>query len=480
MNDAVCAVATPNGHSAIGIVRLSGNNCHSLLWKIFQPKNIKLSLENIESSSAVYGKIIWENHIIDDVIVLIFHKHRSFTGEEYAEIQGHGNPLILRKIIQILFKTGFREAHPGEFTYRAYLAGKIDLTQAEAIREIVEARSERQINRAILQKEGLLKKRLNQFRSNILNVTADFTAELDFSDEGLEFAGKDRKIEILRKIKDEAEVLINHSRRNFLFKNGIEIVLIGAPNAGKSSLMNAMTGKNRSIVSEIPGTTRDYIDAPMEISGMPVVLVDTAGIRKTQHEEVEKLGMEKTIEKYHEADLRLLLIDSSEKPSNSLFNELNVFLHPDHLHRSIIVLNKWDIVHPEWEQNRDKADFWTQFLQKSDHSNDLVFNQWEKNMIFLSAKTLFGLDSLFDRLQEIIENMIPPSETLSMAQWQMEIMEKIQLGLDEAIYCLIQDVSSEIIVENLNQIVSNLSEITGEISNEDLLGRIFSRFCIGK
>ena len=492
MSSAICAAATVNGHSAIGVIRLSGQATHNLLGQIFFPQNKKITNLSEHAQRAIYGKIIWKGQVIDDVIVLVFSPEKSYTGEESAEIQAHGNPLVLKKILKALYQTGFSKANPGEFTKRAFLNGRMDLTQAEAIRDIIEARSERQLQKAILQKDGILKKRIHQFRSDILNITADLTAELDFSDDGLDFESRKSIYQSMGKMKQEIQSLVENSRRNILLKNGIEMVIVGAPNAGKSSLMNALTGKNRSIVSETPGTTRDYIDAQMELSGIPVVLVDTAGIRKTGNEthatdqtgDIEKLGIEKTIEKFYEADVRLMLIDSSVSPRENLFRDLKIFLHPDqtgeHLRRSILILNKWDIACREWEANLENGDFWNQLFRDYAMDDELFFSGWKENIVCVSAKTLYGMDALVKKMEKILENIIPHNDSINLAPWQSEIMEKIDRVLAETMEMYSSNVSLEIVVENLNLIMHDLSEFTGEYNNEELLGRIFSRFCIGK
>jgi tRNA modification GTPase len=493
-------VATVNGHSAIGVIRLSGERSHKLLSQIFKPENKKIINLSDCPSRAIYGRIFWQDEIIDDVIVLIFSAQKSYTGEESAEIHSHGNPIILKKILKILYHIGFNQANPGEFTRRAYLAGKIDLTQAEAVKEIIEARSERRLQKAVLQKEGLLKKRIHQFRSDILNITADLTAQLDFSDEGIDFESQKATMASLEKVSREIKSLMENAKRNALLKDGIEMVIVGAPNAGKSSLMNALTGKNRSIVSETPGTTRDYIDVQMEISGIPVVLVDTAGIRKIADEDsglmanennrdrtaetIEKLGIEKTMEKYFEADVRLMLIDSSISPKENLFHDLKMFLHPDHidshLHKSILILNKWDIVSEEWRENLENEEFWKNLVKEIKINDELFFSKWNQNIIPVSAKTSFGIDALVNKMEQMLADILPHNDSLNLAPWQAEIMEKIDSRIVETTELLAAGVSTEIVVENLNQAMHHLAEFTGEYNNEELLGRIFSRFCIGK
>jgi len=485
MGNAICAVATPNGHSAIGVIRVSGKHSHTLIGKIFKPANKSVSLITENSAKVVYGKIISNRQLIDDCIVLLFPEAKSYTGEESAEIHSHGNPMILKKILKALYEVGFTPANPGEFTRRAYLGGKIDLTQAEAIREVIEARSERQLQKAMMQKEGLFRKKINLFRSNMLNITADLTAQLDFSDEGLEFESGKKTAEQLGALMQEVRELIGDAKRNELLKNGIEMVITGAPNAGKSSLMNSLTGKNRSIVSEVPGTTRDYIDVQMEIAGIPIVLVDTAGIRKISDDErIEKMGIDRTLEKYFEADVRLMVLDASVNPQENLFRDLKMFLHPDHsgqhVHRSILILNKWDIVSKEWEVNLDKEDFWKSIFKENAINDELFFSTWNKNIIPVSCKTRFGIDSLVNRLEEVVENILPHSDSINLAPWQNEILEKMERLLGETMELLMAGTGTEILVENLRQVMDTLSELTGEITNEDLLGRIFSRFCIGK
>jgi len=496
MSHAICAVATANGHGAIGVIRCTGEGTHRLLGQIFKPQNTSIVNLGDHPSKSIYGRIYDRDRLIDDVIVLIFSEKKSFTGEESAEIHAHGNPIILKNILKVLYHIGFTQANPGEFTRRAFLAGKIDLTQAEAVREIIEARTERQLQQAILQKEGFLKKRIHQFRSSVLNIAADLTAQLDFSDEGLDFQSQKAVLDSISGLTREIRFLRESAKRNSILKDGIEMVLVGAPNAGKSSLMNALTGRNRSIVSETPGTTRDYIDAPMEISGIPVTLVDTAGIRNIGDEEaslsqteknaakIEKLGIEKTLEKFLEADVRLMLVDASIPPKQNAFQELKMFLHPDHveahMHRSILVLNKWDIAANEWRGNLENEDFWKNLFIEYGISQEMFFSRWSQNIIAVSAKTAFGLDVLLRKMEEILETILPHSDAINLAPWQLEIMEKVEQNLLEAADLMDCGAGLEIVVEHINRVMHYLSEFTGQYNNEELLGRIFSRFCIGK
>lgn len=479
MAHAICAVATPSGHSAIAVIRLSGDKSHEHLARLFIPANKNQSILNCSILSAFYGKLVWQEQVIDDVIVLVFPPEKSFTGEASAEIQCHGTPVIVKKILKALYETGVEPAKPGEFTYRAYLAGKIDLSQAEAIKELVDARSERQLQGAQLKKGGALSKKLSQFRSDILNLLADMTAELDFSDEGIEFVSSEEKTRALKEMQDEIVDLMEQTRRSRVYRQNLEAVLIGAPNAGKSSLMNLLSGKDRSLVSQIAGTTRDYIDQDIEIAGIEVTLVDTAGLRAAQ-DEVEKMGTLKTAEKYNEADMRLFVIDSSVQPGQQVFNELRSYLKADHLHKSLILLNKWDIAHPEWAKHYREAGFWKEMFQGTEFEDELYFEKPQNNILAISSKSGYGLGDLTDKLKNIVENLLPHSDSLVLATWQAEILEKINILIGEVMAQIEQKVTPEIIAENMNLILEQFSELSGKASNEELLGRIFSRFCIGK
>jgi tRNA modification GTPase len=480
MSDAICAVATGNGHSAIGIIRISGDSSHNILEKIFKPVRKKPLISKEISHRAFYGYIVDGEKNIDDALVLFFSEGKSFTGEESAEIYSHGNPLILRKILSALYKHGCRPANPGEFTYRAFLSGRIDLTEAEAIKEIIEARTERHLQKAVLKKEGFLKNKLYQLRSALINITADITAELDFSDEGLEFVSSREKSEILRSIIEEINEWVENSQRFNSFKNGLEFVLVGAPNAGKSSLLNILSGRNRAIVSDIPGTTRDYIEASLEINGVPVVFVDTAGIRGKDFDNIEKMGMEKTLEKFQEADLRLIIIDSSVEPDIQDLSGLADYLHFSHTHKAILVLNKWDVVHSKWNDVLNKVEFWGSLFKDKEINTELYFPELKQNIFCVSAITGMGISNLQKRFEEVVELSLPHNDSVVLSVWQVEIMEKVVALLKESISMIENKVSEEITVENLNHSLRYIGELTGEISSEELLGRIFSRFCIGK
>jgi len=478
MEKPVCAVATPIGHSAIATLRLTGQNTLALVENIFQPVKKQVPLHKFPRTSLL-GNIIVNNETIDEVILVPFVAPYSFTGEEMAEIHCHGNPLIVKKIIQALYKSGFEPARPGDFSRRAVLNGKIDLTQAEAIREIIDARGEIELQKAQLMKEGSFRKELLRFRTTLLNLAADLSAELDFIEEDIQFQEKPEKLKIINQICKDVKTLLKNSEQMQILRSGYEAVLMGAPNAGKSSLLNYLIGKDRAIVSELPGTTRDYLESELQISGMPVKFVDTAGIRKASGDVTEDLGMKRSKEKYKESDICLLLVDSSVSPEDQFLNEISDLLANNKSPILILVFNKWDIVHEKWRVAIQSPAKMAENLILSGFSEDVV-----KKIVMeihpVSVKQELNTEELRERLSVLVEQLHPHTGAILLAQWQKEIMEKIYEELLKMADLISSDELAEIIVSHIQNSIDLMGELTGEITNEDLLGRIFSRFCIGK
>ncbi|MES0490571.1 MAG: tRNA uridine-5-carboxymethylaminomethyl(34) synthesis GTPase MnmE [Leptospirales bacterium] len=471
-------MATPIGHSAIATLRLTGESTLALVEKIFQPAKKQVKLKDYPRISLL-GNITFNNELIDEVILVPFLSPYSFTGEEMAEIHCHGNPLIVKKIIQALYKSGFEPARPGDFSRRAVLNGKIDLTQAEAILEIIEARGERELQKAQLMKEGSFRNELLRFRSSLLNLAADLSAELDFIEEDIQFQEKPEKIRIIDEICNEVKILLKNSEQMQILRSGYEAVLLGAPNAGKSSLLNYLIGKDRAIVSELPGTTRDYLESELQISGMPVKFVDTAGLRKATDDNTENLGMKRSKEKYKESDICLLLIDSSIAPENQLLQELDDLIANNKSPILVLVLNKWDIVQEEWLKSISSK----QALKKNLIVAGLSESVVEKLIAethHISITQQLNTEELRDRLSTLVENLHPHTGSILLAGWQTEIMEKMYEELLKMSDAIKLNELAEIVVSHIQNCIDFMSELTGEITNEELLGRIFSRFCIGK
>ena len=464
MSHPICAIATPIGRSAIGVIRASGENCLGLISEIFRPSSGKRYDLNAHPRVAVSGRLFKEDQIIDEVLLLPFKAPQSYTGEDSAEIYSHGNPIILKAILATLYTVGFAKAAPGEFTKRAFLSNKMDLTQAEAVREIIEAKTELGVQKALQMKEGSFRKKLLEFRSSFLNLIADLSAELDFLEDGIQSSSQNEKIARLNELLKELKSIQRHSGGLKIFREGLELVILGPPNAGKSSLINYLIGQNRAIVSEQPGTTRDYLQEEIAMEGMPLIFVDTAGIRalkRTSETTIEKTGIENSLKKARNADLILFLLDGSlsmEEPSYvSFMQELKSFQKKE----QIILINKKDILHKDWASPK-----------KIQHL--------KKEPIFISALTGENIDLFQQKLKELISRKHSHGEGIMMSAWQNDMFSRLLSAISHTKNLVLCKETDEIIIASLQDALDTISQLVGEISDEDILGRIFSRFCIGK
>ncbi|HNE20102.1 MAG TPA: tRNA uridine-5-carboxymethylaminomethyl(34) synthesis GTPase MnmE [Turneriella sp.] len=452
----ICAPATAAGaRSAIAVIRASGSpgsgrNIFDRLGNSFTTKTNKVAAQ-LSAREAHYGILVDGNERIDDVIFTRFDGRASFTGEDSFEISCHGNPLIIRRILALLYSRGFRAAEPGEFTRRAYLNGKLDLDAAQAVAEIIEARSAVSLKAAQRLAQGSFRRDMLQLRSQLMNLLADLNAELDFIDEDISFATRETKLRILHETAEKALYLETEAARFETMKNGFHIAIVGAPNAGKSSLMNRFIGHDRSIVSDIAGTTRDYIEAEMEIAGVNIRLFDTAGLRDETGDAIEQIGMERTLELMNRAHICILLVDGSEAAGTDSFSAVLASEAT-----RLTVVNKADVLHPSWQNTAA-----------------------ERSTLFISARTGQGIDELLSAIGGIIEEKTPP-DALPLSIWQRRLLNEIAGLAKSAAAAVNENEMPEVITHTVNQAVDRIAELTGEITSEDILGRIFSRFCIGK
>lgn len=444
MSSPVCAVSTAPGRSAIAVIRASGAGVFQNLGSIFRTKAGKPA-GDIPPRSTHYGFIYDGNEIVDDVLFLKFQGSASFTGEDSFEIHCHGNPLIVRRILALLYQQGFAPAAAGEFTRRAYLNGKLDVDGAQAIAEIIEARNTEGLKAARRLKSGSFRSGLLTLRSQLMNLLADLNAELDFIDEDISFATLETKLSILAGAMQAVEKLAGEAERFEVFKDGVNIAIIGRPNAGKSSLMNRLVGDERSIVSDIAGTTRDYIEAELTIAGFNVRLFDTAGLAETSDDPIEKIGIERTRELMARAHILLRLIDGSAPPEADAPVMGTAAL-------TLTVINKADILHGR----RQGAD-----------------------ALFISAKTGAGMAELMAAIERHIAERAP-TNALPLNGWQREILRRIAGRLKTTSDALSAHELPEVITHTVQLAVQDIAALTGEVTSEDILGRIFSRFCIGK
>ena len=445
IDDTICAIATGGNESAIAVIRVTGDNAIKFTNSIFS-KN----LINVSSHSIHYGDIIENNEIIDEVLVSVFKKNNSFTGEETTEISCHGSIYIQEKIIQSLLSSGCRLAKAGEFSMRAFKNGKIDLSQAESIADLISSKSKAEQQVAIQQLKGGVSNQLKILRTQLIDFASLIELELDFSEEDVEFADRNKLKNLLYDIKNEIELLIDSFKTGNAIKNGIPVTIIGSPNAGKSTLLNSLLNEDKAIVSEIAGTTRDIIEDKLIINGVMFRFIDTAGIRKTDNK-IENIGIDKAIENMNKSNIIIQLIDSTENVDKQI-KKLNK-LSKNSIASKIIAINKIDIKN---NTSVDKA-------------------------IYLSAKKNIGIDTLKEKLIELSSiNKLSNQTTIITNTRHLQELKNTRDEVNLIISALDNNISSEFVASNIREALNHLGSITGEITNDTLLKNIFSKFCIGK
>ena len=435
---------------------MSGEKTFEILAKMFIAKNPK-DISEIPGYTMQYGNIVDDGKIIDEVLVSYFKAPKSYTTEDMCEINSHGGNVIMRKILQICLKNGADLAEPGEFTKRAFLNGRIDLSQAESVIDIINAKSDREAKEGIKQLEGYLATSIRKIKNEILDVMTNIEVSIDYPEydtpEVLEDDLKKKMEEVLDKLY-KLEASFDNGK---LIKDGIKTAIIGKPNAGKSSLLNAILKEDRAIVTEYEGTTRDTIEEFVNINGIPLKLIDTAGIRETENE-VEKIGIEKSIKYAKEGDLVILIIDGSKDLSKEDIEILNI-VNPK---KTIIILNKIDL-----EQKIDE------------NTPEIVkFN----NIIKISALKKEGIDKLYEKINDLFNfNQINVDNDIVITneRHKIQIQKAIQ-NLNKAIKSLSINMPIDIVAIGLKDVLSDLGEITGEEASEEIINEIFARFCLGK
>ena len=445
--DTICALATGGGMSAIALIRISGIDAIKISDKIFS-KN----LLDKESHTVHFGNIINRNNIIDEVIITIFHKNQSFTGEETVEISCHGSKYIQNKIIEVLINNGVRLANPGEYTMRAFQNGKLDLSQAESIADLIESESEAAHKTAIQHLKGGFSKKLKLLRQKLIDFASLIELELDFSEEDVEFADKSQLNKLLNELQAEISILINSFRIGNVIKNGIPVAILGAPNVGKSTLLNTLLNEDKAIVSDIAGTTRDSIEDEIIIKGYNFRFIDTAGIRKTD-DKIENLGIDRTIHQAKKSSIIIYLFDGSKNIENQLtvINNLNT----EHQDKVFKVINKID----------------------TNNSIKSLGNDY----IYISAKENLGIDELKNKIFDFTNmNALDNNNTIVTNQRHYEQLKNTLSEIEIVIEGLNNGVSGDLLAVNIKQSLFHLGLITGEVSTDDLLSNIFGKFCIGK
>ncbi len=446
--DIIIAQATPVGEGAISVIRISGNGCIDILDNQFIGRS---KLKNVLTHTIHYGKIVDEkNQVIDDVLVSVFINPNSYTGEDSIEISTHSSSVIVKKIIELLISKGIRSAEPGEFTKRAFLNGKIDLAQAEAVADIINARTEASLRGARNQLDGILSRKVDELRESLVSVSSLLELELDFAEEDLEFLSSQEAINKIDNIISEIESLLNTYSFGRVIREGINVALVGRPNVGKSSLLNYMLKESRAIVSEIPGTTRDIIREEVSIDGVLFKLFDTAGIRLAENT-IEIEGVKRSREVVKEADIVLFINDVLDGYSEELFNELIGLTKSEKI---ITVLNKIDL-------NQDKK-------INADIRISAITGEGIKELMSLLKTKALGSKSYTEK-NAVISNIR-----------HYNALKKAKENLTSAKTSLLNKMTGEFVAVDLRLAEEHLGEIIGRVTTDDILNNIFSKFCIGK
>lgn len=455
MFDTIAAISTPRGEGGIGIVRLSGDESLCILSKIFRPKS-KKNIKDIKSYTINYGHIYDGEELIDEVLVSVMKAPNTYTREDIVEINCHGGYLITQKVLELVLKSGAKIAEPGEFTRRAFLNGRLDLTQAEAVIDLIHGKTDKSISLSLNNLRGDLRDQITYLKKILLDVAAHVNVVLDYPEEGVDEPIPDHLIKELHNVKDTITRLVGSYDKGKMIKEGIKTAIVGKPNVGKSSLLNSILREERAIVTSIAGTTRDTIEEIINIKGIPLIMVDTAGIRKT-HDEVENIGVQKSKKMLKEADLVLFVLDSSRE-----FSEEDKEIYESIESEKVIgILNKIDME------------------KKLDISNLTKVKKW----IEISALENIGIDNLENEIYNFIlsENIEDSSEKLIITNIRHKsALEKTKKSIENIFETIDMGYPMDLIAVDLNDALDSLSEVTGEISSEDLLDHIFSNFCVGK
>lgn len=443
--DTIAAVATAPGEGAIAVIRISGSIAFDVAEAIFSRP-----IQNFKTHTAHYGHILKsDGKPLDSVLLLVMKGPNSYTGEDSVEISCHGGHLVTKRVLERIFEAGARPAQPGEFSLRAFLNGKLDLAQAEAVQELIAAKNEMALENAKKQLQGALSERISLFQKELTEVTAILEAWVDFPEEGLEFATTEEMIATLDAVCQEMEALKSTFHDGKALHEGLSLCLVGAPNVGKSSLMNALLGKERAIVTDIPGTTRDLLEEDLRLGGLHFKLIDTAGVRKTE-EIVEKEGIRRTHVAMQEADLILLLLDAS-RPLENGDREL---LHLSPKEKTLVIWNKIDLAKPS--------------------------EQFES--IAVSAKKKIGLEELKAAIDQMVWKKGAPSkeEVLITKLRHYQALSDAITSCRAVIEGLKSGISAEFVCADMRSALHDLGKIIGTNVTEDILSAIFAKFCLGK
>ena len=451
-DDTIVALATPQGIGAIAVIRLSGNKAFEIADKLLPSKDL---LEQ-PSHTLHVGFLKSEKKILDEVVLSLFKNPRSYTGEDVIEISCHGSPYVQQKIIDACIKYGARLAKPGEFTQRAFLNGKLDLAQAEAVTDLIASNTAASHNTSLHTMRGGFSENLKELRERLIRFSALIELELDFSQEDVEFADRKQFYELISELTLATQKLVSSFQMGNVIRNGVSVAIIGKPNAGKSTLLNSLLNENRAIVSDIPGTTRDTVEEVINIDGILFRLIDTAGIRQHSTDVIEIAGIERSLEKMKNADLVLYVFDASETKDDLILSLPQLKERGNYL----LVANKVD------EVNEINAKEKLSGIEK---------------LIFISARHHLHIDILKERMvNAVLQGTIEAENTIITNVRHYHALNEVSKSLDDIKKGLDSKLPGDLLALDVRRCLHYLGEITGEITNEDQLDYIFSKFCIGK
>lgn len=449
----IVAISTAPGIGGIGIIRMSGKESFDILKKIFVP----VSNTPEKGYSIKYGKIYDGDEIVDEVLVSYFIAPKSYTTENMCEINSHGGMVVMKRILDLCLKNGADLAEPGEFTKRAFLNGRIDLTQAEAVIDVINSKTEKEAKSSMNQLEGNLSKRIKEIRDDLISGMADIDVSIDYPEYDIEEVTNLNISDILERNRKRLEELENSFSNGKILREGIKTAIIGRPNAGKSSLLNLLLNEERAIVTEIEGTTRDTIEEFISLGGVPFKIIDTAGIRETD-DTVEKIGVQKAIDIAKDSDLIIAIFDITKKLTEEDKKILEILKDK----KSIIILNKIDL-------NQIGVD-------------KKIFEKYSNNIVTISTKTQEGVPELLDMMQKLVvtEEIKNDGELLVINSRHKALVHKAIMSLEKAEETLTMGMPVDVVAIYIKEILEELGKITGETVTDDIISEIFSKFCLGK
>ena len=452
----IVAISTAPGVGGIGIIRMSGENCFEILNKIFRPKT-KQKNEEIKGYTIKYGNIVnAREEVVDEVLVSYFKAPKSYTTENMCEINSHGGMVIMNQILELCLTNGAELAEAGEFTKKAFLNGRIDLSQAEAVIDVINAKTDKEAKVSLKQLKGNLSTEISEIRQEIISLLADIEVTIDYPEYDVEEVTNNRILEALMNVEKKLNKMEESFENGKIIRDGIKTAIIGRPNAGKSSLLNVILKEERAIVTDIEGTTRDTIEEYIQIDGIPLKIIDTAGIRNAR-DEVEKIGVKKAIEIAKDSDIVIAIFDITR----DLNDEDEEILKLVKEKNAIIVLNKIDL---NSEKNIEKI------------------NKTNKPVVKISTKTKEGIDELYNKISEIykLKEIANDGELIVSNNRHKKLIRNAKANLEMAKQTIVDKMPIDIISGNLKEIIEELGKITGETVTEDVINEIFSKFCLGK